>query len=321
MNPERSSLLRRLARKDLARVLWDGGMGTALVARGLDLCREPPEAWLWSHLGDVIAVHEGFVSAGVDVLQTNSFGLLRLAVSGQLPTDPRTGRVPTLFEQVKQSVDLARQAQAQTHVEGQADAFVVGSIGPTGLRGLDPVVLQNTAEELARAFAACGVSGIMLETCLCPHELAIVQTACRAGAMEVPLFVSVAVVAGPFGLCTPTGTALDKMLEVLRQDPPDLIGANCALCAEDLVPVIGALAAFAKERGGSVPVLARPQLHRDAPAGRWAKDVSPARFASGLGMLVGAGATAVGGCCGVTSAHLLAVRHALEGFLWPPSTL
>jgi methionine synthase I (cobalamin-dependent) len=53
-------------------------MGTALIARGLRLSDESPESWLWTHPEQVAEVHRGFAEASACVLQTNTFGLVRL---------------------------------------------------------------------------------------------------------------------------------------------------------------------------------------------------------------------------------------------------
>src|SRR5436305_1326791 len=57
--------------------LWDGAIGTELIARGLDLGREPPEAWTLRRPDEVRSVHASYVSAGAQVLQTNTFGASR----------------------------------------------------------------------------------------------------------------------------------------------------------------------------------------------------------------------------------------------------
>lgn len=92
-------------------LLWDGGVGTALIARGLELPREPPESWLLRRPDQVAAVHAAFAAAGADVLQTNSFGLIRLfadASAWPVACGPR----PELTALVRQSVLLARQGAA-----------------------------------------------------------------------------------------------------------------------------------------------------------------------------------------------------------------
>src|SRR5258708_33452716 len=58
-------------------LLLDGAVGTELVARGLKLREECPEAWNLDRPDDVRAVHAAYSAAGSEVVQTNSFGATR----------------------------------------------------------------------------------------------------------------------------------------------------------------------------------------------------------------------------------------------------
>ncbi len=300
-------------------LLWDGGIGTALIARGLRLGEESPESWLLSRADEVAAVHRGFAEAGVDVLQTNTFGLVRLFATDHLPVHPATGKRSTLREIVETGVALARSA-----VDFAVDRIpvVVGSIGPTGDQTLDEARLVLAYREVAAALVQSGVAALHLETCFDPRELHIALSALRSVAYEIPVLVSVTVTHGQLGLETPLGVPLDRLLRELADDPPTMIGVNCSQNADRMRGAVAALAEWASAGGRRLPVLARPQLHSGSPdCKRPAKEVPPDLFARQLLLLLDEGATAIGGCCGVTAAHLQAVRHAIEGFLSPSTTL
>ncbi len=300
-------------------LLWDGGIGTALIARGLKLGEESPESWLLTRPAEVAAVHCGFAEAGVDVLQTNSFGLVRLLATDRLPAHPATGKSASLEEIVETSVAVARSAAAAAC--GRTPV-IVGSIGPTGDRGLDEARLAWAYRQVAAALLRAGVCALHLETCFDPNELRVALAAVRSVASELPLLVSVTVTHGQLGLETPLGVPLERLLRALSDDPPAMIGVNCSQNADRMRGAVAALAEWANHAGRRLPVLARPQLHSGAPdCKRPAKDVPPDQFAQQLLRLLDEGATAIGGCCGVTAAHLQAVRHAIEGFLSPSATL
>ena len=300
-------------------IVWDGGIGTALISRGLTLASEPPEAWLWSHREEVAAVHRGFAAARVDVLQTNSFGLVRLLASDSLPKQPAGGRTPSLIEYVRRSVELACEA---LNPSVDRPAWVVASIGPTGMVGIDPGKLGAVYGEVASAFASQQVAALHLETCFDATELRVAVRAVREAVPELPLFVSLTVTHGQLGLETPLGVPLARMLRELEDEPPSLIGVNCSQNPERMRGAVAALAEWAQSSGRAIPVLARPQLHNGTPdCKRPSKEISPQKFATELLGLLDEGATAIGGCCGVTAAHLAAVRQTIEGFLSPPSTL
>ncbi|HEY7956401.1 MAG TPA: homocysteine S-methyltransferase family protein, partial [Polyangia bacterium] len=64
----------RLAGEHSRPLLLDGAMGTELIARGLRVREECPEAWNLERPDEVRAIHAAYVAAGAEVIQTNSFG-------------------------------------------------------------------------------------------------------------------------------------------------------------------------------------------------------------------------------------------------------
>ncbi len=306
-------------------LLWDGGVGTALVHRGLDLAGEPPEAWLLRRPAEVAAVHAEFAAAGVDVLQTNSFGLVRLyaepsAWPGAL------GPRPELAELVQKSVQLACQGAAAPAAAAPAAAApaaaapaggpaplgpeVIACLGPTGRSGLPQGPLAATYEAAAAAFAAAGVSVLHLETCLEPQELALALAAVASAAPELTLLVSLTLSMGQSGPETPLGTPLGRMLRELDRSPQPLgaVGVNCSQPARRLHAAVAALYEWT---GGRIPILVQPQVGEPSPDCRFpAKPESPERFARDLLRLRDEGAAALGGCCGATAEHLRALRQA-----------
>lgn len=296
-------------------LLWDGGVGTALLHRGLDLAGEPPEAWLLRRPAEVAAVHAEFAGAGVDVLQTNSFGLVRLyaepsAWPGVL------GPRPALAELVQKSVQLAGQGAAHGAAERDGQPApapeVIACLGPTGRSGLPQGPLAATYEAAAAAFAAAGVSVLHLETCLEPQELALALAAVASAAPTLTLLVSLTLSMGQSGPETPLGTPLGRMLRELERSPQPLaaVGVNCSQPARRLHAAVAALYEWS---GGRIPIVVQPQVGEPSPDCRFpAKPESPERFARDLLRLRDEGAAALGGCCGATATHLRALRQALS---------
>lgn len=95
----------------------DGAMGTLLYANGLDNCYE---AYNLTHPDNISAIHQAYLEAGADVIQTNTYAAKRHRLKGY-----------GYDEQVKAinqaGVELARKAAGE-------DAFVLGTVG--ALRGL-----------------------------------------------------------------------------------------------------------------------------------------------------------------------------------------
>lgn len=277
-------------------LLWDGGIGTALIESGLDPAREPPEAWLLGRPAAVRAVHDEFAAAGSDVLQTNTFGLLRLLLAGY-PTPPE--------DLIDAAVELARQAAAAA---GET-RHVVASLGPGAQPGRDPREIEEACARLAARFAERGTSAVHLETFYDPAELAAAIRGVRAGT-TLPLIASLTLSVGNSGLETPMGTPLAYMLRVLDREPPDALGVNCSQNPRRMRPAVAALYDFAR---GRLPILAQPQVDQEGPVckGRTPRETDE-QFAQGLAALLQVGADAVGGCCGCRGHHLLAARRALS---------
>jgi 5-methyltetrahydrofolate--homocysteine methyltransferase len=289
-------------------LLWDGAVGTGLIARGLDLQHEPPEAWLLTHPEQVVAVHAEFAAAGADVLQTNSFGLVRLLLN-PAGWPAALGPMPDVTTLVAQSVRLARQGAASRTA---AAVEVIGCLGPTGRADTDADRLETAYAAVASAFVAAGVHTLHLETCLDPRELQLALRSIRSAAPELELVVSITLSMGQSGPETPLGTPLGRMLRELDQlaTPPLLVGINCSQPARRLH---GAVAALYQWAGGKLPILVQPQVGEPAPDCRHpAKPETPERFSRDLLRLRDEGAAAFGGCCGARGEHIRALREALD---------
>jgi 5-methyltetrahydrofolate--homocysteine methyltransferase len=302
-----------LLRQSPQPLLWDGGIGTTLVAAGLRLDHEPPEAWLLSQPKAVQAVHAEFASAGADVVQTNSFGLLRLWLSNSSFAPAVDYR-----QLVRQSVALA---QAGAGERPGRPARVVASLGPAAIAGLPIELLRDRAGQLAGWFAESGVEALHLETCYDPLELRALIGGIRAATPELPLLVSITVSVGQSGLETPLGVPLGRLLQELSAQRPDAVGLNCSLPARRLGVAVEALVAWRRRLAGrpadQLPLLFQPQVDQSAPDCKRPATIETAeRFAGDLLALVGLvedGAVAIGGCCGCRGSHLAAVRRLLNG--------
>lgn len=282
-------------------LLWDGGVGTGLLGRGLDLRVESPEAWLVRRPADVQAVHEEFVQAGSDVLQTDTFGLPRLLYGPGAALDLPAAAL------IRRAAELARAAAAPA---GRT-IYVIASLGPSGQDAPDPGRVTDLFAELATACSAAGLCAVHLETSCLPDELRAALRGVRAGAPGLPVLASLTLSLGDTGLQTPLGAPLAAMLRVLDREPPDAIGVNCSQNARRMRPQVEALYEFCR---GALPILAQPQVDEAAvDCKRRTAPETGAGFHRGLRELLMAGATAVGGCCGCRGEHLHGFGSKKEG--------
>jgi methionine synthase I (cobalamin-dependent) len=264
-------------------------MGTALIARGLTLSREPPEAWTLARPDAIREVHRGFRAAGAQLLQTNTFGGNRV----RLRASDRQGAIGPIN---RRAVELCR---------AEADgARVVGVIGPSGLvpgADVSPAELEDAFAEQATLLAEAGADLLHVETFYHPVELGAALRGARAGAPALAVIGSFTCGRDPAapddvaGFRTPAGFAPAAMLAVLAAERADAVGVCCSLPAAALAPLVRQVADATE-----APVVAQPipAPGRAAPA---------ERFATAAHALFAAGASIVGGCCGVDAADLAAL--------------
>ncbi len=287
---------------DLAKtrpVLFDGAMGTELMARGL-APGAPPELWNADRPEVVRAVHAAYFAAGSDVVSTNSFGGTPLKLAAH-------GLEARAFELNRAAALLAREA-------APAGRFVAGSLGPTG-RFLAPQG-PATEEELAaayaeqgRALAAGGVDVFLIET---QYDLREALAAVRGvrSVSSLPVFVSMTLGAFRRGYFTMMGDEAGRCAAALGEAGAAAVGANCTLTSEQMVGCVKAL------RGATgLPLIAQANAGQPVarPDGTVAYELTVDEYVRFVPEIIGAGARFVGGCCGTTPAHIRAMARFVRG--------
>jgi 5-methyltetrahydrofolate--homocysteine methyltransferase len=280
-------------------LLADGATGTNLFNMGLE-SGEAPELWNESEPAKVRALYDGSIGAGSDVFLTNSFG----GNASRLKLHDAEARA---FELNRIAAAIAREA---------ADAagrpiVVAGSMGPTGeiFAPLGPLTVEDAAEmfeEQARGLLAGGADVLWVETISAPDELrAAALGIARAGAPWCATMSFDTAGRTMMGLTSADMVALVAGLP----NPPLAFGANCGVGAADLLrTVLGfasagpALPIIAKGNAG-IPKFVEGHIHYDG---------TPDLMADYAVLARDCGARIIGGCCGTTPAHLVAMRRALE---------
>lgn len=294
MTPPIDALLpRRLYPEDPPR-LWDGAIGTELIARGLDLDRDPPESFTLHRPDDLRDLHARYVAAGAEIVQTNTFG-------GSRPRLEAGGLEASLAAVNRDAVRLAREAGAR---------LVVGSLGPTGIEPYTPGAaarIEAAYEEQIEHLAAAGCDALHFETMYHPVEAKAALVAARRAAPRLPALVSFTVALGDHGYQTPLGVPLAQMAQSILDEGPDAIGLNCSLEARKILGPLRAL----RERT-EIPVLVQPQAGRPSVGCKGdSRGDTPERFAKDCLALLRAGADGLGGCCGAGPDHIAALARAL----------
>lgn len=304
----RSSLItnRFLALSRQRIVIFDGGLGTALQALGApaDACNE----LLVETQPDVVRkVHEEFLAAGADVIETDSFG-------GARHTLAEHGREERCLALNRAAAELARQAVREYSTPAWP-RFVAGSVGPgSKLPSLGHIAFA----ELAASFRpqidgllAGGVDCLIFETSQdllqLKAALAAALDAFDSAGHSVPVIAQVTL--SEHGR-TLTGSDIGTVLAAIEPYPVAAIGLNCGLGPEGMAAAVRYLASHSSKLLSVMPNAGLPR----SEAGRVVYDLPPEEFAGRMRKLAaGPGLAFAGGCCGTTPEHIRQMRQALAG--------
>lgn len=280
-------------------LLADGATGTTLFNMGL-AAGEAPEMWNEEHPDRIRALYQGSVGAGVDLFLTNSFG----GNASRLKLHGAEGRVGPIN---RAAAGIAREV---ADASGRA-VVVAGSVGPTGeimapMGRLTHEIAVEMFHEQAEALRDGGADVLWVETISAAEEF---RAAAEAFAMaSMPWCGTMSFDTAGRTMMGLTSAEMVKMVGRLAH-PPLAFGANCGVGASDLLRTVLGFAAAGPEQ----PLIAKgnagiPKYHD----GHIHYDGTPDLMADYAVLARDAGATIVGGCCGTTPAHLVAMREALE---------
>lgn len=285
-------------------VLFDGAMGTMLFSYGLPL-GIPPELWNLSHPEIVLKIHQKYVQAGVDVIQTNTFGASRLKLR-------KSGNEKKTERLTEAAVKIARKACP----EGK---YVAGNIGPTG-EFLEPVgrakykELKKTFSEQAQILHSAGVDLFSVETMYDLREALAAIEGVRV-VSSLPLFVCMTFEKKTKGYFTLMGDEVSSSLKKLEQAGADAVGANCTLGSKAMIRLASVM-----KKSTKLPIIVQPNAGMPKLVkGKTVYLQKPVCFANDVLKMVKSGANFVGGCCGTTPEFIKMVKKGLMGREYKPS--
>ncbi len=281
-------------------ILADGATGTNLFDMGLGP-GDPPELWNLSQPDKIAALYEASIKAGSDVFLTNSFGSNRLRLK--------------LHDASHQCHELNRRAAAigrEVVERSNSPALIAGAMGPTGeiMAPLGTLTYEMAVEvfhEQADGLKEGGVDLLWIETLSSQEEfLAAQESSSRVGLpwCGTMSFDTVG--------RTMMGVTPKNLADIVHSldTPPIGFGINCGSGASDSILT---LMAIVKENP-SIPIIVKgnagiPQF----VDGKVHYCGSPTIMAHYAQLARNCGAQIIGGCCGTTAAHLVAMRKQLEG--------
>ena len=279
-------------------LVCDGAMGTMLYSKGIFISRCFDELNL-SNPQLVREVHADYIKAGVDIIETNTFGANRTKLmSHGLP------------EQMREiNVQGARIAREAADASGAAKVFVAGAIGPLGIR-IEPWGKMSIDEaralfrEQAQALIDGGVDVMILETFFDLNEIHAAMRGVR-DVTDKPLVVQISVEDNGNSL---EGTPPEVFAKRLDEWGADVLGLNCSVGPQTMLDAIERIANLTSKKLAAQPNAGQPRNIE----GRNIYLCSPEYMASYAKKFVQHGVRIVGGCCGTTPDHIKAIRSAVQ---------
>ena len=269
-------------------IVADGAMGTMLYAKGIFINRCFDELNL-SSPQLVREIHQEYVRAGAEVIETNTFGGNRVRLGA-------FGFAEKLRAINEAGVRLAREAAGTR-------AFVAGAIGPLGAR-IEPLGPMSFAEargvfrEQAEALVAAGVDLLVLETFYELNELREAILAAREAAG--PDMIVIAQVTVNDDGTLRDGASTETFTRKLDEWPADVIGINCSAGPKVALETVERMAPLTKKPLSAMPNAGQPATIE----GRNIYLCSPEYMAQYSRRFLQAGVRVIGGCCGTTPEHI-----------------
>ena len=276
--------------------IFDGAMGTMFQQLGLLQPGACPEMLCIDHPDEVTKVHQRYVDAGSTIIESFTFGASALKLE-------HYGLQDRVVEINTAAVKAAKAVKGE-------NIKIAGGMGPSGrfikpLGDLDFEEAYQNYYQQSQALEAAGADYILIETFIDIQEMRAALLAAKE-ATKLPVICQLS-----YSEDGRTVTGTDPQTAAITLDAmgADIIGINCSLGPEQLVPIVKAISENTAKPISVQPNAGMPQLID----GKTIFPMGPDDFGTWAPKLVQAGATYVGGCCGTTPEHIAAIKASLQG--------
>src|SRR5215470_12124768 len=277
-------------------LIADGAMGSMLhESVGTQRCFDEVNA---TEPEAVFRIHQSYIVAGAQIIETNTFSANRFKL------EP-LGLADEVQRLNSRGVKIAREARESASRE----VLIAGSIGPLGLgvqaRHPEPDEIREIFHEQALALEERGVDLFILETFTYIEELELAIDAIRSfSGLPIIAQLTYSEEGTAYGDLSPAVAAAQ-----LKTKNVQVIGANCTLGPQSLLPILGQLASVDEVRVSGMPNAGFPKREGDRIV--YPKS-SPEYFAEFAREAASLGVRILGGCCGTTPAHIRAMAEAVK---------
>lgn len=274
----------------------DGATGSNLQKRGMPagVC---PEKWILEHKEILIKLQREFVAAGSNILYAPTFSANRIKLK-------EYGLDKQIQKMNHELVALSKEAAGE-------NVYVAGDITMTGeqlapIGRMDFEELITIYKEQIGYLVKAGVDLLVVETMMSLQETRAALIAAKE-VCDLPVMATMTFEADGRSLY---GTDAKTAAIVLESLGAAAIGANCSTGPDKMVSIIRDMAEVT-----TIPIIAKPNagLPFLDENGQTAYDMKEEEFAQGIKLLVKAGASIIGGCCGTTPAYIKAAKDAVCG--------
>jgi homocysteine S-methyltransferase len=276
-------------------IVFDGGVGTYLYEKGVFINTCYDELNL-TNPDIVTEVHREYVTAGADVIETNTFGANRFRLAAH-------GLEKKAYEIAKRGAQLAKAVAGD-------ETLVAGSVGPLGvlIEPLGKVSFEEAREafrEQVKGLLDGGADMIILETFVLVPELLQAIRAVKEVNPDTPIMAQVTINDDGNLL---SGATLESFVKAVGDSGVDTIGLNCSVGPKSMLEALETLKTLTPLPISVQPNAGLPQ----SIGGRNIYMTSPEYMAEYAKRFIQTGATIVGGCCGTNPAHIRAIRRAVR---------
>ena len=307
-------------------LILDGAMGTMIQRFGLSEedyrcgtfaeCRNElfgnNECLNLTRPSIIKTIHEEYVRAGADIIETNTFSANRISQAEYGCSDMAATMA---FEGAKIAREVADEVNAERS-EGHK-VYVAGSMGPTSKSlSLSPDVndpsfrthtfdqMKEAYREQAESLLRGGADMLLIETCFDALNVKAALSAISSISGDIPVIISVSV--GDRSGRTLTGQTLEAFYTAVTHYPLTAFGLNCSLGAAELTPLIEEI-----DRWCSCGIICYPNAGLPNEMGGY--DQSPDEMAAAVKAMTDKRLIDIaGGCCGTTPEHIKAIAEALK---------
>jgi 5-methyltetrahydrofolate--homocysteine methyltransferase len=289
-------LLKRLRNGEI--LVSDGGVGTMLMELGLKP-GDPPESFNLTHKDLVEKIAGLYLSAGADIIHTNTFGGSPIRLSFYSLQDKT--------EEINRNAVMS----ARNAIKGRA--YVSASCGPSGKflkphGEVEPEEMYSSFERQIKTLVASGVDIICVETMTDLKEAELAIKAAKAISPTTPLMATMTFDDTPRGFYTMMGVSIKEAAAGLEKFGADIIGSNCGSGIEDMLKTA---AEFKKHT--DLPLLMQPNAGIPKITGNMPDyPETPEFMKEKYREMISLGVSIIGGCCGTTPEHIKAIRKLVD---------